>query len=561
MHELYSSLETLFKSGLYSNFCKVYPFVDVSSLSKCEALNLNIYQGISLQNLNQFRRAESVYQDTLQQIKQYNKQKNKSDTEHLFLNEIEVKYRLHECYVALGQSTQAVNLLQNIPPKQRDKKIYNALGNLYLQSGLDSPASAAFREVIKECPLALDAVVSLLKLGVTAREIQEVVTAGGKLPSSDCGWYQSYVNAQAALYSKDFKTCIKECKYLDEKTELQGCVDLLVTQGLAHTWAGEEEQAILVLQRASICDTLLLTGMDTLAALLHKSNKARDLENLTTRLMGVSDEQAESWVALAHYCHLNKNYKRAVYFAHKACTIQPRNVEALLLKGNLFLDLKKYRDAINHFREALQIAPYRLEAHQGVVECNIGLQRHREAANAGTIACKQFNNSPRALTLYATALLKEPLAVARAKTLLERAAGAGHLPAVYLLVDLLEREGAQDKAVTLIKKSLQYEGSGKLHQLLAELLAKQGLEEEAMEHYSLALSLNPKDEAAQAGLQRIEAANEGGLEASYDLEMTEVGSNNDSLGGRVSPSRGQDLEDSETEAVWSDGDLNIMGGS
>ena len=48
-------------------------------------------------------------------------------------------------------------------------------------------------------------------------------------------------------------------------------------------------------------------------------------------------------------------------------------------------------------------------------------------------------------------IVQEPLAVARAKTLLERAAGAGHLPAVYLLVDLLEREGAQDKAVTLIK--------------------------------------------------------------------------------------------------------------
>ena len=31
--------------------------------------------------------------------------------------------------------------------------------------------------------------------------------------------------------------------------------------------------------------------------------------------------------------------------------------------------------------------------------------------------------------------------------------------------------------------------------------------------------------------------------------------------GRVSPSRRQELEDSETEAVWSDGDLNIIGGS
>lgn len=35
------------------------------------------------------------------------------------------------------------------------------------------------------------------------------------------------------------------------------------------------------------------------------------------------------------------------------------------------------------------------------------------------------------------------------------------------------------------------------------------------------------------GLQRIEAANDGGLEASYDLEMTEVVSNNDSIGGNI----------------------------
>ena len=109
---------------------------------------------------------------------------------------------MHECYVALGETNQAVNLLQNIPPKQRDKKIYNALGTLYLQSGVDSPAVAAFKEVIKECPLALDAVVSLLRLGVGAKEIQDVVTAGGKLPVSEASWYQSYVNAQASLYAK-----------------------------------------------------------------------------------------------------------------------------------------------------------------------------------------------------------------------------------------------------------------------------------------------------------------------------------------------------------------------
>jgi len=180
-------------------------------------------------------------------------------------------------------------------------------------------------------------------------------------------------------------------------------VDILVTEGLAHAWAGDDEQARVVLQRAYTLDTFLFTGMDTLASILHRTNRSRELENLASKLMNTSDTRPESWVALGHYCHLNKNFKRAVYFAYKACQLEAKNVEALLLKGNIFLDLMKYRDAINHFREAAQIAPYRLEAHQGIVECNIGLQRHREAANAATEACKQFNKSPRALTLYATA--------------------------------------------------------------------------------------------------------------------------------------------------------------
>jgi hypothetical protein len=44
--------------------------------------------------------------------------------------------------------------------------------------------------------------------------------------------------------------------------------------------------------------------------------------------------------------------------------------------------------------------------------------------------------------------------VARAKSLLERAAAGGYLPAVYLLVELLDREGAIDKAIDLLKVSV-----------------------------------------------------------------------------------------------------------
>ena len=149
-----------------------------------------------------------------------------------------------------------------------------------------------------------------------------------------------------------------------EDGELRNCVGVLVDQGLAHHWAGQGEQAVAVLSRAATLDRQLLRGMDSLAALLANLGRTRELETLATRLMGVSEEAPQPWVAMGHFCHLNKKSPRAVYFAHKACLLDTRNVEALLLKGNVLLDLKKLPDAMNHFREAMQIAGHRFEAHK-----------------------------------------------------------------------------------------------------------------------------------------------------------------------------------------------------
>ena len=84
--------------------------------------------------------------------------------------------------------------------------------------------------------------------------------------------------------------------------------------------------------------------------------------------------------------------------------------------------------------------------------------------------------------------------MARAKSLLERAAATGHLPAVYLLVDLLDREGATVRAIELLQRQLEGTSTATLHQLLADLLAKGGQEERAIQHYTQALALDPKNE-------------------------------------------------------------------
>ena len=76
----------------------------------------------------------------------------------------------------------------------------------------------------------------------------------------------------------------------------------------------------------------------------------------------------------------------------------------------------------------------------------------------------------------------------------QAAAATGHLPAVYLLVDLLDREGATVRAIELLQRQLEGTSTATLHQLLADLLAKGGQEERAIQHYTQALALDPKNE-------------------------------------------------------------------
>jgi len=552
--DLFSAVSQLHSAGLHSNVVELGALLEAQAIHNPELLTqaqltqLHIYQGDSLLELREWRRAETQYQKSQQARKQYLKSRGLRSPgsppappaqaplgppapsaggpqaqgappvapggaggdpkEVVVTPEVEVKYRLHSCYVALGQPNQAVNVLQSIVARQREAKVSMALGRLYQAIGMERPAVAAYREVVRECPLAIEAIRALLMLGVKPREIQELggEAHGQLLASNQINWLGGWLAGQAALHSRDYEVAVKELRQLEEggggsgdsgsPPLLKGCVSVLVDSGLGYQWAGHQDQAIRVLQRAQAIDRQLLRGMDSLAALLAAQGRTRELETLATRLMEVSEEAPQPWVALGHFCHLNKKSPRAVYFAHKACLLDTRNVEALLLKGNVLLDLKKLPDAMNHFREAMQIASHRFEAHKGMVDCYLGLSRQREAVTVATGACKNLSNSPRALTLYARVLLKEPLSVARAKSLLERAAGVGHLPAVYLLADLLDREGTPNRGIELLQRQLSHSHTARLHQLLADLLAKSGQEDAAMEHYSHALALDPKNEVS-----------------------------------------------------------------
>ena len=109
---------------------------------------------------------------------------------------------------------------------------------------------------------------------------------------------------------------------------------------------------------------------------------------------------------------------------------------------------------------------FRYETHKGLVDCYLAQSRHREAISVATTACKQLNNSQRALTLFATVLAKDPLnmSCAKAKTLLEKALSLDphYLPAIYLLAEIYEQELELEKAKDLLARALKNQSTGNI---------------------------------------------------------------------------------------------------
>lgn len=115
--------------------------------------------------------AENLYRQSLQMRKIIiNKSKNSNnkviENQSDIASDVDIKYKIHCCCLALKQKKAAGDILQTIAARQRTPRINMALGNLYKEVGMERSAITCFKEVLRECPLAMEAMENLLKLGI-----------------------------------------------------------------------------------------------------------------------------------------------------------------------------------------------------------------------------------------------------------------------------------------------------------------------------------------------------------------------------------------------------------
>uniref|UniRef100_A0A182N6V6 Uncharacterized protein n=1 Tax=Anopheles dirus TaxID=7168 RepID=A0A182N6V6_9DIPT len=584
MKTLFEQLKTLFDYELYSNAATLANLIlsiydsNRATLSPQEHFGTLVFYAESLFHERRFREAETVYRQALQLKRLLTKSKSPNCKTNVpgpvpgqvdLQSEVELKYKTARCLIEMRCHRDAIVLLQSLGLKQRTPKVNMLLSKLCHNHGHERSAIGTYKEVLKECPLAFEAIEGLLTLGVKGIEVNSLIVDATIAPQCS-EWMSSWIKAHANIQARKYTEAIQTLRSIEANTCLRNYHQLLVLIGECYYYNGEYEQAYITLKRAHARQPHAKNGLQILAILMSKNKKVAELEKLIMPTPALMNEYtSEMWFVMAQYLYATCRYEKAVYFVQKACFLNSHNVEALVLKAEVLFQVKKYQQGIAHLRYGQQLAPYRYEIHKALVDNYLITGRYREAQLQALKAVKMLGEMARTLVLVARTNMKDDSTQPKAKALCLKALSMNEnfLPAVFLLAEIYERENDNSARLKLLTKHAMHSQSVKLHVMLGETLKTEKNDSAALDHYSIALNLEPSNRYAMSGLLTVgqnkgstgSSASNAGASISFVESMTEDGSDmpDNPLEMIENRTAGANDMESESDAMWSDLEIEI----
>jgi len=486
--------------------------------------------GDALYGKKEYRRALNVYRQAYQHNKLIPKQsaiasKNALPTGNRTLltspvhsspfNENEVKFKIGLCLIALHDIRTAITEMEAIPSKARTLRINLTMGKLYRMTSYKSAACISFKDCLRQCPYALEAIAALADMGVPLKEIQSLLpqaqSKSGRAPSDlePVRWVQRYAEAQCAAASQDYKGVLEHFGCLSQR--FPNNLHVMIETAKAEAAIGRIDEALLNFEKVRALDQYNITGMDEYAMLLHTRTDLSELNRLLNDLLTTDPNRPEVWVVSAIYWDKRDDKSRALTDAERSLRVDDRHIPGYIVKGNLLLSLNRAEAAVMAFRKAQQLRPD-LRSYQGLVRGNLAISKPKEALLAAREALKALPHSAKALTLVGDVYANNPEARDKARKFYESALRMepGYLGAALALADLRAAEGRNAEAIELLETYLKDWADDSLHTKLAQIYVATEKLDEALSHYSEALRINPNNEAAKKGLERLERQMKGG---------------------------------------------------
>ncbi|GJP49021.1 hypothetical protein CLOM_g8282 [Closterium sp. NIES-68] len=436
-----------------------------------------------------------------------------------------VRLRVAECYVALKEVKPALTELEAVPHRLRSLRLNLLLARLYHSSSYDRAALAAYKECLRQCPFAMEALAAVAQLGLSAKETCALLPQQEPLPSTpssrgggkaagagevheSCRWLQKYVEAQA------HRTANENAASLDEYQQLvsrfPNNVHLHLHMGQVEASQGRNEEAMIHYQKARTLDPFNISCMDDYALLLlsrrsPSSSSALPAPNL------------QAWVVAAVLWMSKGERGSAMAYVEKALQLDDHHFPALLAKGAILLHADRSETAAVAaaaaaiFRRAYT-QKQDLRVFQGLVRAYLRIPKLKEAIAAAREAVKAFPNSASALSLLGEVYLQHGDSRDKARKVFEAAlrmdsrCGA----AVTGLADAHSMDGRHAAAVDVLERHLAVDASDWIHVKLGFVHMAANRLPDALHHLQTALSINPSNENAKRGLNRIDKLLKGG---------------------------------------------------
>ncbi|KAK7303143.1 hypothetical protein RJT34_14044 [Clitoria ternatea] len=526
-------IASLLEHGLYNSaqmlgcFLVSSPAANAESAPHLKTESL-VLLGDSLFREREYRRAIHSYKQALQCYKMIPKQNVASSRSSLssnrssspnscngsVINENEVKFKIASCHCFLNENKAALVEMEGIPSKARNLPMNLLLGKLYRISRHSRAAVAIYKECVRHCPYVLEAITALSELGSTAKDIislfPQTPNRSGRAPfdhTDSSRWLQRYVEAQCCMASNDYKGGLE--LFADLLQRFPNNIHLLLEMAKVEAIIGKNEEAIMNFEKVRSIDPYIITYMDEYAMLLKLKSDYSKLNKLVHDLLNIDPARPEVFVALSVLWE-RKEEKKALQYAEQSIRIDERHIPGYIMKGNILLSMKRAEAAVSAFRAAQELRPD-IRSYQGLVHTYLALAKIKEALYASREAMKAMPQSAKALKLVGDVHASNSGGREKAKKFYESALRLepGYLGAALALAELHVIEGRNGDAVSLLERYLKDWADDSLHVKLAQVFAATNMLLEALSHYQAALRLNPQNEAAKRGLERLEKQMKG----------------------------------------------------
>ncbi|KAJ2785632.1 hypothetical protein H4R18_000448 [Coemansia javaensis] len=403
---------------------------------------------------------------------------------------------------ALGEHDLCLAQLRQIPRAHRTAKDVARMARC-AAAVHSADAAELYAELLKRQPNAAEAYtyINSLRGGAGRGRRQLHPPAAGSYHD-----VASLAAARSMMLRLEYRAAAAEFQRLARRH--RGSAQVVAQQATCHYMLGEARRAKALYEWAQSLDPSLMQEMGVYSGLLAAAGGDGDagaVYQLGNHLLKTDQARPEGWVAMARYFLARGQTQEALAIAWKAQTLAPDYAEAHYAEGEIQMASGCAEEAADVFLRAHELAPSAL-TFRGVVDAHVQCGRYKEAFLYAKEAAELMPRHAGALAAVGIVLSHSAESHDKAARLLEAALETDPrcAEAVAALASLHVSTQRIDAAIALIEKHLPDNETDDMYTRYADVLTLANQLPKAAANYSAALSLNPDNERAKAGYDRVD---------------------------------------------------------